>query len=238
MEPSMSAVRFPARKLVLFAMLSCADFALTWQLLHDGAGEGNPLAAWSLARGGWLGLAAFKAAAVLTAVGLSVFLFRLRPLVGHRVLAFGCVALLAVVLYSGYLAAGVHGVAAGPGAPEMASLRSETDRLIAATQRARAYREVLDEVLADLRAGRCTLEAGVGRLAATDCARDPKAMRGLRTYYPGRSDRECLAIGLLNHIAADGAGGTVSDRQLTGDLAAEFIALYGRPAPRTRGERA
>jgi hypothetical protein len=217
--------------LALFALLSGADFLLTWHLLRDGAGaayEGNPLAAWWLARAGWVGLAAFKAAMTLTAAGLAVLVFRRRPRAGHRLLAFCCAAVAAVVLYSSGLCGAAHRTAAAD-AEALASLASEADRLEAARQRCQDYRAVLRDVARDLRAGRCTLGEGVERLAATELAHDANWLRGAQCCYPGLSARECVAVSVLNDLApaADAPG----ELALWRTLHAQFRALYGRGVP-------
>src|SRR5437763_7027857 len=86
----------------LFVFLSVSDYVLTWLLVrrHGGADEVNPLAAWWLSQLGWLGLAAFKAAAVLGVIALAAVISRRRQDLGRRVLAFACVTAAFVVLYS------------------------------------------------------------------------------------------------------------------------------------------
>jgi hypothetical protein len=217
----------------LFALLSGLDFLLTWYLLGrpDGAAyESNPLAAWLLARGGWPGLAAFKAATVLLVGGLGLLIYRHRPRAGHRVLAFGCAALAAVVLYSSYLCERARHPAAGLDPDEAAPLLARASHLRAALQRSVAYREVLAQVTEDLRGRRCTLAEAVARLAQTEQGRDPAFPRAMRKAYPGLSDAECLAVCALNGVAPP-AFATTADRQLRRELEAEFLALYGRAAP-------
>jgi hypothetical protein len=228
----MNASLCPARKLYLFALLSGADFVLTWHLLRQdgGAYEGNPLAAWCLDRGGWLGLAAFKAAAVLTTGGLSLLICRRRPLTGQRVLAFSCAALAAVVLYSGYLCERARHRTAGLDPDEAAPLLARARQLDAAVRRSAAYREVMTRVTEDLHGRRCTLAEAAGRLARTEQGRDPAFLRSMRLFYPGLSDAECLAVCVLNSVAPKGSA-TAADRQLLRELEAEFRALYGRAAP-------
>jgi hypothetical protein len=90
----------------LFVLLSMADLALTGELLNRSQGriyESNPVANWWLAYYGWPGFVAFKLAIVLFIVGLVMIISRLRPTTARRFLAFACMALTAVVLYSGNL---------------------------------------------------------------------------------------------------------------------------------------
>jgi hypothetical protein len=223
----------PTRKLYLFVALSGVDFLLTWHLLGslDGAAyEGNPLAAWLLERGGWFGLAAFKAATVLTAGGLGLLIYRRRPRAGQRVLAFGCAALAAVVLYSGYLCARERHPAAGLDPDDAAPLLARASDLRAAVRRSADYREVMAQVTEDLRSRRCKLAEAVARLALTEQGRAATFLRSTQTVYPGLSDAECLAVSVLNNVAPDSAT-TTGDWPLRRELEAEFRALYGRAAP-------
>jgi hypothetical protein len=231
-RPRTSAV-FPLRKLVLFALLNATDFGLTWYLLRAGGGEvyeSNPVAAWWLGHYGWLGLAGFKAATMALAAGLGVLVFVRRPQVGHRLLGFSCAALAAVVLYSAYLCDDLRRRPAGLDSAETARIQDSMEKLDAGLRRAEAFRDVLAAAVKDLRGGRCALEEAVGRLAATEQANDATWMRRFQIYYPGRGDRECLALALVNHIhreTEDSAAGATFRR----DIEAQFLALYGRPIP-------
>jgi hypothetical protein len=228
---------FPLRKLLLFAVLNLTDFGLTWYLLRAGGGEvyeSNPVAAWWLAHYGWLGLAGFKAATVALAAGLGVLVFLRRPQAGHRLLGFGCAALAAVVLYSAYLCDDLRRRPAGLDSAEVARLQESEARLDVGLRRAGTFRDVLAAAADDLRGGRCALEEAVGRLAATEQANDTAFMRRFQIYYPGRGERECLALALVNHIRweqdASAAGATFRR-----DLEAQFLALYGHPIPAGTG---
>lgn len=93
----------PAAGIVLFAGLSLADLSLTRIILHDGggaAGEVNPFARAWLEQHGWAGFATFKIAAMLLVMAITVFLFLSAPRWGRRVLAFACLSVGSVVLYS------------------------------------------------------------------------------------------------------------------------------------------
>jgi hypothetical protein len=236
----MIAAAFPKRKLLLFALLSVADLALTRRLLgaeDSAAYESNPVAAWWLARFGWVGLTGFKAATVLTAAGLVAVICRRRPRAGHRVLAFACAAVAAVVAYSGYLCDTTRRQTAGLDPAESAALLAEAGRVDEARRRVRGYAEARDVILEDLRARRCGLEEGVSRLAATGQGRDPAFLRGAGARHPGYSAAEYLAISLISHIEA-GAAESGADAHLTADLVAEFQAVYGRTAPSWLTDRA
>jgi hypothetical protein len=91
------------RKQLLFGLLSLADLGWTWQLLHHTGGrvyEANPVANACLATFGWGGLVVYKLLAVLLVSGLSMWISRIRPATGGRVLWFACCTMTAVVLYS------------------------------------------------------------------------------------------------------------------------------------------
>jgi hypothetical protein len=91
------------RKQLLFVVLSLADLTLTCWLLGHSEGqvyEVNPVAGWWLARHGAAGLAGFKGAVVLLVLTLTAVISRRKPQTAGRILTFGCVSLIFVVLYS------------------------------------------------------------------------------------------------------------------------------------------
>jgi hypothetical protein len=94
----------------LFALLSAADWALTFALLRlePGASEGNPVAAACLERYGWDGLALYKFGATAVVLGCVWLLARRRTAVAAGVLAFSCGALLAVTTYTHELIRETH----------------------------------------------------------------------------------------------------------------------------------
>src|SRR5262245_50521873 len=103
---------FPRWKLLIFGLLSGADFALTYFLVggsRAGLYESNPLAGWWLGQFGWVGLAIFKGITVGLVAALAFTIWVRRPRAAHRILAFGCVTAGAVVLYSCYLTSAVNG---------------------------------------------------------------------------------------------------------------------------------
>jgi hypothetical protein len=233
-EPGMAVCSFPTRKLMLFAVLSAADLALTCHLLGTGGTavqESNPLAAWALEFLGWPGLAGFKGLSVTAAAGLVVLIFRRRPQAAHRLLRFACAAVAVVVFYSGYLCDAARRQAVGLEAAEVRPLLAESERLDENLRRARAYCEEMRVVVRDLGARQCTLEESVARLAETEQGRDGHWLDACRLIFPGLSDSECLAVSVLNNLARNAAG----DPQLLSDMRAEFRALYGRVAPAPSG---
>jgi hypothetical protein len=224
---------FPVRKLGLFALLNVIDFGLTWYLLRAGGGsvyESNPVAAWWLGHFGWLGLAGFKAAIVAVTAGLGVFIFFRRPQTGHRLLGFGCAALAAVVLYSGYLCHDLRRRPNGLDPSEAARYQESFEQMDAGFRRSLAYRDVLAALTDDMRCGRCGLKDGVARLEATEQAQDTNWMDHLRLHYPGRTDGECLAVTLVNHIQQE-MGESDTEGTLQRDLETQFLALFGHPLP-------
>lgn len=86
----------------LFALLSAADWMLTFALLRlePGASEGNPLAAACLEQYGWDGLAIYKGGAIAVVLGSVWLIARRRPATAGGVLVFACSALLAVTMYT------------------------------------------------------------------------------------------------------------------------------------------
>jgi hypothetical protein len=89
--------------LALFVALSACDFVFTYLLVEGGGGEvyeANPVAAGWLTDHGWLGLAAFKAAAVLVVVGAVGLIARRKPAVGVALACLGCLATAVVNLHS------------------------------------------------------------------------------------------------------------------------------------------
>jgi len=95
--------RFCVLTLALFVALSACDFTFTYLLVEGTGGdvyEANPVAAPWLADHGWLGLAAFKAAAVLVVIGTVVLIARRKPAVAAAVACAACLAAAVVNLHS------------------------------------------------------------------------------------------------------------------------------------------
>jgi hypothetical protein len=183
------------RKLALFAALSLADLALTWHLLQNpgsGAYESNPVAAWWLAHFGWAGLAGFKGGAVLLAATLSLVVSRHRPRAAGWVLAFGCSALLAVVLYSGLL---VRGMEAGRDAAAERGGTDETpsptdEKEEAADRAVRGRLDIKDRLTADVAEGRLSLLEAAARFRDLNREWSTFQLEAFRETWPGRSDDE------------------------------------------------
>jgi hypothetical protein len=217
-------------KLSLFVALSLADLALTRFLLErqgGGAYEWNPVASWWLARFGWAGLAGFKLGTVLLVAAVSVIVSRRRPLAAGRLLVFGCAALLAVIVHGGRLVPGVHAEA------ECAEQTdAQAQRLDRQLLRVNAYTNLTYQLGNDLVARRRSLGEAVDVLSAAEKARDPECLRGMALRYPGLTDRELLAVRLIEEACLSATGGAYGSAQVYRELNAQFRACFGRPAPR------
>jgi hypothetical protein len=89
-----------------FVILSVADLVLTRVLLTatgDAIYEANPLANFILECHGWCGLTVFKLTAVALISSIILYVGKVRPLTGRRLLTFACGLMIAVVIYSAYL---------------------------------------------------------------------------------------------------------------------------------------
>jgi hypothetical protein len=88
---------------VLFVALSVCDFVFTYLLVEGSGGsvyEANPFASSWLIDHGWLGLAAFKGAAVCVVIGAVALIVRKRPTLGAAVACAACLATGVVNLHS------------------------------------------------------------------------------------------------------------------------------------------
>jgi hypothetical protein len=100
---TLTVKRFSILALALFVALSVCDFTFTYLLVEGSGGsvyEANPFASSWLADHGWLGLAAFKALAVLVVVGAVGLIVRKRPVLGAAVACAACLATGIVNLHS------------------------------------------------------------------------------------------------------------------------------------------
>jgi hypothetical protein len=232
------------RKLLLFALLSVADLALTWWLLTHSDGvayEANAVANWWLARFGWLGLACYKASAVLVVAGLCAAIAQRRPVAAGRVLLVGCAVSGAVVAYSAALGSRV--VWGGPAAREALAAQQ-----VAAHQRQmngqtreklgknEAYEALRDELRDDLVAGRCSLEDAAARLARTELVNDPDWRRGVLRIEGDRPGDQLVATLLIRSAVLALDAQPARAWRLALRLEREFEAAFGTSCP--RGHRA
>ncbi len=230
----MSRPALHPRKLLLFAALSLADLALTWLLIQRGGGqfgEANPVAGWWLARHGWVGLAAFKAVAVLVVAGAALVVSRSRPHFGGYLLGFACAVLTVVVGYSCSLAWGLGTPADEPPVGEIARLAEAHSLLQEEVDRGAAYRAVLEQLAGEVNAGQRSLNEAADRLGACEKGGDPAWLAQLRRLYPGRPDAECLAANVMLHALLRLRSDPAALQTLARRLAEEFETAYGGPPP-------
>jgi hypothetical protein len=227
---------FPARPLVLFALLSTADFFLTRHLLTHGSGavyESNPVAVWWLANYGWMGLATFKMAAVACVALLGVVIYLHRPRTGRRLLGFGCLTLAGVVLYSVYLVGQMHRHSTET-VLEETTLLNEAQSLDTEFDRSMAYRKELVQVTDDLVAHRCTLAEATARLESSERGREPKWRETLRVVYRLDNDSECFAASIVNNVLQTYFHSSETQDD-AGRFLSEYRTAYGHDLRETRG---
>jgi hypothetical protein len=212
-------------------LLSCADLALTCELLRDPAGghyEANWLAHSILANFDFTGLAAFKGLTVLL-VGLLVCLVaRSRPTAARRLGAFACLAVGVVVLYSAALLARQASHPPQAGVKEEATVQQEELALIHAARRQAAFSAALARWRADVAAGRRTLAEAARDLSTSDQVE--RFAHGVRGAFgtPGVSNAECMAAlvmrGAVGQFLDKGSG---EARARAEQLLAAYRAEYG-----------
>jgi hypothetical protein len=222
-------------KQVLFVLLSIADLTLTCWLVRSSGGqayEANPVAAWWLARHGAWGLACFKAAAVLGALGLTSLIARHRPRAAGGILTLGCASLAVVVVYSSALSWFVS-PAEGSADWSEAALAQRLDAMNRDTQGRMRRREAFlawrHSLCDDLIAGRTSLRDAVDRVVASETGRDPTWQRGLLLYDPQGSVPERVAVSLIFHVSRQAKG-----REAVDLLERELQQAYGRASSRLR----
>jgi hypothetical protein len=92
--------------LLCYATLGTADLVLTLYLIQRSGGrvyEGNPVAGAWLSSYGSIGLAAYKALAMVLFAGCVVLVSLRHPTTGKRLLRVACVVTGGVVVYSAFL---------------------------------------------------------------------------------------------------------------------------------------
>jgi hypothetical protein len=222
--------RLPLGKLAVFALLSVADWYLTWQLVVAGDGqiyEVNPLANVWLRSFGWVGLTIFKGLDMVFVAVLALYVARHRPRAGARLLLFACSANALVVAYSSCLALQADSLRATK-TDEIRCAEQKNRCLDREMERERRYKALLAQLGADLTSQRLRLGEAVDRLAQTDSSHDPRWMWHLHRAYPGRSDAECLALQLVHFTLADLTHNPATGRSLAQQLEAQYVATYGR----------
>jgi hypothetical protein len=230
------------RKQLLFALLSAADFALTWWLIETPDAqtyEANPVAAWWLARFGWHGLACFKAAAACLVLALATVIARRRPLVASRLLRLGCLCLAAVVAYSTALA-GTDALGREDAATTVARVNEELEDVNRGAReeyrRKEPFRALMEQLVEEINAERCTLAEAVERLMALQ-GRDPDLLRTLEKFYPDLPAQQQFACWLVCRAVRTQGHDVPAARRLASRLDGEFQSAYGaRPPAMLRGQ--
>jgi hypothetical protein len=218
-----------AWKLILFGLLSVADFAFTRHLVDRSEGtiyESNPLAEICLASLGWTGVALFKTLGVLLVASTALFVSCRRPRLGGGILHLGCAATGSVVLYSGYLA--LHGssftsLARDARAAEYASRGLEDDR-----RSEMNYQALLRELSNDFIAGRRSFLQVVTQLAKSEKVQNPFWIDLLRQTYRDRTDLECVALHLAFHTLDLVDHDPTLISEITRRLESDFRAAFGK----------
>lgn len=236
----LAALHLHFRRLVAFAVLSLLDLVLTCQLLQGSGGvvyESNPIAGAWLASYGWAGLVAFKAGMVgliaLTALLISVY----RPRTSERLLTFACCVTTAVVAYSFYLTRLMESNPHEFRVQEQVAGDEAFALLGWAENRGRhqRYLDLMGQLSDDLLSGRVGLAEAADRLGAFRRGPVPSWLRSYRRSFPGLSERECLAIHLMNYAVAGPAGATPEAASAARALADQYQAEFGKPAPVDHG---
>jgi hypothetical protein len=220
-------------KLALFGVLSLADLLLTQRLLLASGGqvyESNPLASAWLELYGWTGLAIFKTLAMGLVVGVALYISLHRPRAAGKVLGFACLVTGLVVVYSCHLMGffGHHSSAAR--ADEVLKAEEQGMKLDREIHRERAYSQLLDQVVQDLIANRCTLADGVARLSRSSKGQDPRWLDLLQKTYPNHSEAESVALHLGYHTLVQVHDDPSHWKHLATRLEGDYRASFGNEA--------
>jgi hypothetical protein len=229
----MTDKQFPWGRLLLYCVLSAADLFFTWRLLAARGGtvyESNPIAGWLLGRYGWGGLAAYKVGTVLLVAGLSGLICRYRPVVGARVLTFGCSLLALVVVYSCFLPR-LYGVRLDSARDDVPGLRQAAQALEAKIQAAKTRYRHRRALVPELAAGRCTLAEAVDRLERLDAEREPSWLADMVRLYGAGTRRGLIAANLIHFITARASEYPRPANVPLAALLAQYQKLFGKPCP-------
>jgi hypothetical protein len=163
-------------------------------------------------------------------VGLSLVIGRSRPEVGRGVLAFACVAVTLVVVYSVLLLSWQWRAGHRGDTPEMAESRAVARDLERQMSRAMDYQAAVHKASTDLRNGHITLAEAVTRIGDKEQARDPAWQRMLRIQFPPLVDQEpLLAASLVQNTLARA---DLADKEELGErLTREFRDLFRLELP-------
>jgi hypothetical protein len=216
----------------VFVALSALDLFLTWQLIDGSecsAVEANPIASTVLEYAGWAGLAAYKGCCVAAVLGAGCLLGRLRPQLGQRVVAGGCLVIGVVVAYSAFLLFG----------PGMHLDSREEMRLAvvraAAIRRAQEGHEVFrkkeDELARRLAHRRLSLGQATEEMARFLAGTEYDPVPLLRYLYGEEDRRICLSASLVRCVRLWLMDGLSVAEDPLPRLEAEFVALHGVAVP-------
>lgn len=217
-------------KFALFGVLSVADLLLTLRLVHASGGqvyESNPLASAWLELYGGTGLAIFKGLALLLVAGVVLYIALHRPRAAGKILGFACVATGAVVVYSCFLV-GLFGKAPHEAhRDEVRQAEMHGQHLDRAISQERAYAVLLDQLVQDLIANRCTLADAVERLAGSAKGQDPRWLDLLRKSYPDHTSAESMALHLGYHTLVQVYGNPEHQERVAERLEDEYQSSFG-----------
>jgi hypothetical protein len=221
-------INFPKWKLVAFTLLSACDFIITYLLLSHSKGmvyESNPVANESLQQGGWIGLAAFKAAIVCVVAVIATYLFYRRPRVAHDLLAIACGALVVAVLSGTTIAFTFARARHDETMSILVSGPLPRDPL--ADKRNSEYVHLMDDAGIRLVAKEFNLAQGAEYVRMASLSQGPAWFDSLRQTYPGLTDdRALLAANLVQHTVNSRLG-TPSAAVLAEELESDFRRFYG-----------
>lgn len=219
---------FPTWKLVIFALLSVGDFSMTYFLLSNqesGVYESNPVAEQTLAGYGWVGLALFKSAIVMSVVGIAIYLHRRRPRIAHDLLAVGCGAVVVAILSGGSIAIAIaHEVKLAEEEQHQVEFGNYGTGNLPPMEDEYAFR--LEELAHNLVHEQTTLEQATHDLQELRIAQNLDWYISLREVYPGLSNPACLSAELVQ-CTMESRIRSAGSRRLAARLEAEFQNLYG-----------
>jgi hypothetical protein len=192
--------------------------------------ESNPIAQWFLGQCGWVGLAGFKAAAVLVVGVLSAVISLRRPRTGGTILSFGCAVLMIVVGYSTSLAGIVN---FQPASLKIDQLRAlEETRLVLEKEMlgTKEYEELRKQLRDDLLSRQRTLDEAAAMLATSELGKNRRWLKILQGHYPGFTAEECMASNLVEYTLEYGKY-CPSRNRMTRQVKEEFLTIYGQRFP-------
>jgi uncharacterized protein DUF5658 len=221
LSPASAGGILRSRLMACFLLLSAADLLLTgWLLGSEGPFfEANPLAAWSLERFGWVGLAGHKILSLLLATGGVVVLARRHPRAARWTLTLGCVTVALVVLYGASLAA-VPALREQYQQERAVQVREEARarRLDRWSARRKACAKLRRRLSREVLSGRRTVASAVAELEGLGVHQHPDWRNLAETLHPGESPRAILERELLGQLLADIEEGVPEGQRLLARL--------------------